>query len=46
MNTIGLKEHTDKALAIRKKIGDRKGEAADYGNLGSLFQSLGEYEKG
>ena len=39
------KEHTEKALAIRKEIGDRKGEAADYGNLGSLFHSLCEYEK-
>ena len=30
---------------MRKEIGDRKGEAADYGNLGTLFHSLGEYEK-
>ena len=36
-------EYITKALAIRKKIGDRKGEAADNGNLGTLFYSLGEY---
>ena len=36
------KEYTEKALAMRKEIGDRKGEAADYGNLGTLFHSLGE----
>ena len=38
------KEYTKKATAIRKVTGDRKGEAADYGNLGSLFHSLCEYE--
>jgi len=26
-----------KALVIRKEIGDKKGEAADYGNLGTMF---------
>ena len=39
------KKYTEKALGIRKEIGDREGEAADYGNLGTLFQSLCEYEK-
>ena len=38
------KEYTEKALAIRKETGDIKGEATDYGNLGSLFHSLCEYE--
>ncbi|KAL9966571.1 hypothetical protein ACROYT_G024670, partial [Oculina patagonica] len=35
----------EKALAIRIEIGERKGEAADYGNLGALFTSLGDYCK-
>ena len=39
------KEYLEKALAIRIEIGDRAGEAADYGNLGTVFQSLGEYDK-
>ena len=39
------KEYLEKALAIRIKIGDRAGQAADYGNLGAVFKSLGEYEK-
>ena len=30
---------------IRKEIGDREGEASSYGNLGTVFQSLGEYGK-
>ena len=34
-----------KALKIRKEIGDKRGEATDYGNLGTVFQSLGEYDK-
>ena len=34
-------EYHEKALAIRMKIGDKGGEAADYGCLGSVFQSLG-----
>ena len=27
------------------EIGDRRGESADYGNLGAVFQSLGNYDK-
>ena len=27
------------------EIGDRNGEASAYGNLGIVFQSLGEYAK-
>ena len=38
-------EYMEKALKTRKEIGDTKGEAADYGNLGALFHSLGEWEK-
>ena len=36
--------HED-ALVIRKEIGDRAGEATCYGNLGTVYQSLGEYGK-
>ena len=38
-------EYLQKALIIRTEIGDRKGEATDYGNLGTVFQSLGQYDK-
>ena len=34
-----------KHFAITIQIGDKEGEAADYGNLGTVFQSLGEYHK-
>ena len=40
------KEYLHKALVIRTEIGDREGEAADYGNLGSVFDSLGQYGRG
>ena len=30
---------------IRKEIGDKEGEATDYGNLGSVSKSVGEYTK-
>ena len=36
-------EYQRKALAIRKEIGDREGEATSHGNLGRVSQSLGEY---
>ena len=42
---VKAEEYHQKALVIRKEIGDKKGEAADYGNLGTVFQSLGEYVK-
>ena len=29
---------------MRIEIGDREGEALCYGNLGTLFQSLGQYD--
>ena len=35
----------EKALAIRMELGDRQGEGANYGNLGGVFCSLGEYKK-
>ena len=34
-----------KALAIREEVGDRRGEAADRGSLGIVFQALGENDK-
>ena len=37
------KEYVEKALAIKIQIGDKEGEASSYENLGSVFQSLGEY---
>lgn len=27
------------------QIGDKEGEASSYGNLGTVFQSVGEYDK-
>ena len=33
------------ALVIRIENGDRRGEAADYGTLGTLFRTVGEYHK-
>ena len=42
---VKAKEHSEKALAIAEKIGDRKTEAKSYGNLGNIFESLGEYVK-
>ena len=42
-NYAQAQEYHEKALAIRLEIGDRKGEAADYGNLGTVFKSIGNY---
>ena len=39
------KEYLQKALVIKTEIGDRKGEATCYGNLGAVFNSLGQYDK-
>jgi len=39
------RSYLEKALAISKETGDRKGEASCYGNLGNGFLSLGEYGK-
>ncbi|XP_078351515.1 uncharacterized protein LOC144636229 [Oculina patagonica] len=41
----GAKEYFEKALAIKLAIGDRAGGAVDYGILGILFKSLGDYLK-
>ena len=38
-------EYLQKALAIRKEIGDKKGEATDYVNLGTVFLSVCQYTK-
>ncbi|XP_022809668.1 tetratricopeptide repeat protein 28-like [Stylophora pistillata] len=35
----------EKALAIRKALGNRDGEASSYGELGTLFHPLGQYDK-
>ena len=35
----------EKAISITTEIGDRKGEAAAFGNLAVMFSSLGEYYK-
>ena len=32
-----------KALVNRTEIGDREGETTDYGNLGTVFRSRGQY---
>ena len=39
------KEYLQKALITRTEIGDREGEANDYGNLGTAFRSLRQYDK-
>ena len=39
------KEYLEKALVIKIQIADKHGEAADYGNLGTVFTSLREYGK-
>ena len=33
-------EYLEKALVIRIQIGDKEGEAKDYENLGTVFQSV------
>ena len=38
-------EYLQQALLIRKEIGDKEGEASDYGNLGNVFRSVGQYNK-
>ena len=30
---------------MKTEIGDRKGEASCYGNLGTMFKSLGQFDK-
>lgn len=47
--SLGKHEEADdyfqKALDIRIQIGDRKGEATDFGRQGTVFISLGYYEE-
>ena len=38
-------EYLHKALTINTEIVDRNGEAICYGNLGNVFQSVGEYAR-
>jgi tetratricopeptide (TPR) repeat protein len=38
-------DRSEKALAISKEIGDRRGEGNHLGNLGNAFSHLGEVEK-
>ncbi|MCZ8058454.1 MAG: tetratricopeptide repeat protein [Microcystis sp. LE19-12.2C] len=38
-------EFHQQSLAIKREIGDRRGEAASYNNLGAVYYSLGEYQK-
>ena len=40
-----VKKSLERALAIKKEIGDETGEATSYRKLGSVFQSVGEYDK-
>ena len=37
--------HYEKALEIKKQIGDKNGESACYGNLGLAFDSLGDFRE-
>ncbi len=39
------RKYHEKALPIKKEVGDRKGEAACYENLGTLYQIAGLYER-
>ena len=38
-------QYNEKSLAISTAIGHQSGIAANNGNLGNAYQSLGEYEK-
>ena len=39
------RDHLEKALVIKKEVGDRNGEALCYLNLGTVYQLVGEYDK-
>ena len=43
--TKRAREYQEKALAIPTEIGNRDAEAAGYGSLGTVFQSLSQYDK-
>ena len=38
-------EYLERRLKIAIEIGDRRGEGAAYGNLGTTYHSLGDYRK-
>ena len=40
-----VEEYPRRALAITKEVGDRQGEASCLGNLGTVFQCLGDHSK-
>ncbi|XP_078358260.1 uncharacterized protein LOC144643021 [Oculina patagonica] len=42
---VEARELCEKAITILRETDDREGEANAYGNLGTVFQSLGEYAK-
>ena len=42
---VKAEEYLQKALQIKREIGEKHGEAACYGSLGNAFQCLGEYVK-
>ena len=44
-HSLGHYDNLQKALVIKSETGDREGQVTDYGNLGAVFQSLGEYDK-
>ena len=37
--------YLQKALVIRNEIGDKGGKVSCYGNLGTVFKSLGQYDR-
>lgn len=39
------KKNTERAVAIAIETGNRREDGRLYGNLGTVFQSLGEYQK-
>ena len=39
------REHHEKALALSKSTGNRNGEGAHQGNLGTVFLSLADYDR-
>lgn len=41
-----VKEYSEKALVVTKEIGDKRGEASCYENLGTVYSSFGEFQQG
>lgn len=42
---IKAKEYLEKAISITKESGDRDLEASSHGNLGTVLERIGEYNK-